>query len=97
MEIKPFGNQILIKPVEKKQIILSQSKNFCDYGVVTAIGDKVEKIKVGDTIGYTVWGLNHLEIDGIKHYFVPEDERFILGTFTLPSGVATPPTSNRTV
>jgi len=88
MEIKPFGNQILVKPMEKKQLLVSQQKNFCDYGTVIAVGDQVEKIKVDDIIGYTVWGMNSLEIDGIKHYFVPEDPRFILGTITLPGKLA---------
>lgn len=88
-QIKPFGNQILIQPMQKKSVIVSQSKNFCDYGTVIAVGDDVKVIKVDDIIGYTVWGLNHLEIDGIKHYFVPEDPRFILGTIPVSGGLAT--------
>jgi len=88
MEIEPFGNQILIQPMQKKSVIVSEKKLFCDYGEVIAVGDEVKKIKVGDIIGYTVWGLNHLEIDGIKHYFVPEDQRFILGKLPLSKRVA---------
>ncbi len=88
MEIEPFGIQILVRPIEKKQILVSDRKPLCEYGVVIAVGDEVQKIKVGDTIGYTVWGLNHLEIDGTKHYFVPEDSRFILGRIKMPGVLA---------
>ena len=82
--IKPFGNQILVKPVEKKQILVSDKASLCEYGEVIAIGEDVKKIKVGDMIGYTVWGINRLEINDNKHYFIPEDSRFILGTIGMP-------------
>ena len=82
-EIKPFGNQILVKPVEKKQILVAEKNPLCEYGEVLAIGDAVKTIKVGDIIGYTVWGINHLEIDDTRHYFIPETAEFILGTITM--------------
>ena len=81
--ITPFGNQILVKPVEKKQILVSEQRSLCEYGTAVAVGDEVKKIKVGDTIGYVIWGINSLDIDGTKHYFIPEDPRFILGTIAL--------------
>lgn len=80
---KPFGNQILVKPVAKPAVAVGDTGSFCEYGEVIDIGDKVEKIRVGDVIGHTVWGVNSLEIDGIKHYFIPEDERFILTKLRL--------------
>lgn len=81
--IKPFGNQILVKPTVKKQVLISDSNTLCEYGEVFAIGDKVEQIKVGQIIGYLVWGINSLEIDNEKHYFVPETDEFILGTIEV--------------
>lgn len=83
MKINPFGFNILIKPIEKKQILVSDQPSLCEYGEVIAVGNKVTEIKVGDTIGYTVFGINSLEIDGTKHYFVPETSEFILGTIEL--------------
>lgn len=80
-KIKPFGNQILVKPREKKQVL--GQKPLCEYGDVLDIGDLVQHIKVGDVIGYTIWGVNSLEINGNKHYFIPEDSRFVLGTIEL--------------
>jgi len=79
MKIQPYKTQILIKPSEKKQVLVSDNKSFCEYGEVVAVGSQVADIKIGDKIGYVIWGLNHLEIDGERHYFVPDDPRFILG------------------
>lgn len=70
---------MLVKPVEKKQILISDSKSLCEYGEVIEVGSEVKEIKVGDTIGYLVWGINSLEIDDQKHYFVPETDEFVLG------------------
>lgn len=78
--IKPFGNQILVEPVEQKQVLVSRQKSLCEYGKVLAVGSDVKHVKVGDTIGFTVWGLNSLEVEGKKHYFVQEDSQFLLGT-----------------
>lgn len=83
MNIKPFGNNLLIKPIEKKQVLVGDRKTLCEYGTVIAVGDKVEHIKVGMTIGYTVFGVNHLEIDNERYYFIPEDDRFILGQLDM--------------
>lgn len=83
MKIKPFGNNILVKPTEKKQILVSDSGTLCEYGEVLAIGEGVSSIKVGDIIGFTTWGVNKLEIDGTTHYFVQEDYRFLLGTIGM--------------
>lgn len=84
-KITPLFNHILIKPVEKKSVLASQSINFCDYGEVIKFGPEcpTNLIEVGDVIAYTVWGLNHIEIDGTKHFLVPYDSRFILGLVTL--------------
>jgi len=80
MKISPFGYNLLIKPVEKKQVLVSEQKSFCEYGVVVAKAPSNDsRIKVGDVIAYTVWGINSVEIENEKFYFVPEDERFILG------------------
>ncbi len=79
MTIQPFGNQILVEPIEVKNVLVSQQKSLCEYGKVTAIGQDVKHVAVGDTIGFTVWGLNHLEVEGKKYYFIQEDPQFLLG------------------
>ena len=83
MQIKPFGDQILIKPIVKKQILVGEAAPMCEYGTVIAIGSQVEHVKVGDTLGFTVWGINSLQIDNEKYYFIQEDPKFILGKIEL--------------
>ncbi len=79
--IKPFGSNILVEPETSKAIL---GDSLCQYGKVVAVDPEwVKSIKVGDTIGYLTWGLNHLEIDGKKYYFVPCNPEFILGIIEL--------------
>ena len=83
MIIEAFGDQILIEPISKKQILVGDTGTLCEYGKVVSVGPDVKSVKIGDTIGHTVWGVNHLEIDGKKYYFVREDTRFILGKIRM--------------
>jgi len=74
-----YGNNIEVLPVSKNKIIGDTSKYYL-FGEVLSVGDLVTKIKVGDTIAWTLWGMNEiLEADGSKHYFVSDDPQFILG------------------
>lgn len=87
-KMKPFGNNILIEPVERKQILVSEQKSMCEYGKVIAVGSDVQYIQVGDLIGFTIWGINKLKINEKEYYFLPEDSRFLLGTITMPGDMA---------
>ena len=80
MIIKPFKTQILVEPIEKKQVLVSDSKSLCEYGKVVAIGSEVKEIKVGDVVGFLIWGINALEMEEKKYYFISETSDFILGT-----------------
>ncbi len=79
MITKPFGKNIQIEPIENKQVLVSDQGSLCEYGKVIAVGSDVKEIKVGDTIGYLVWGINSLKVGEKKYYFVPETDDFILG------------------
>lgn len=78
--IKPFGRNILVEPIQEKQTLVSETPSLAQYGIVIEIGKDVINIKKGDKIGFLLWGVNHLEIEGKKYYFVPEQDEFILGT-----------------
>lgn len=96
MKIIPFGNNVLVKPIVKTQILVADKASLCEYGQVLAVGEDVgnhwfwlfrvfgikkkNRIKVGDTIGFLVWGIQELDVEGTKHFFVPETSDFILGT-----------------
>lgn len=83
MKIIPFGFNILVKPIEKTEILFGEKGTLCEYGEVMAIGDEVQKIKVGDTIGYSTFGVKSLDIHGTRYYFVPEASEFLYGTVEL--------------
>lgn len=80
MTIKPFGNRILVKPVERQQVLVSDDGTLSEYGEVVAIGADVKHIKVGDKIGFSVFGIEKLVIDDAKHYFIEESPEFLLCT-----------------
>ena len=76
--VTPFGRNILIQPLKEKTVLQSAEGSLCDYGLVVSVGEDVKRVAVGDTIGYTVFGINSLEINGTKHYLVPETDEFVL-------------------
>lgn len=78
MKISPFGNRILIKPVVQKQILVQDDGTLNEYGEVIAIGPNVKTIKVGQKVGFSVFGVEKLMIDEEKHYFLQEDAEFLL-------------------
>ena len=78
MKILPFGKRILVKPVEKKQVLVSDDGTLNEYGEVIAVGKDVNEIKIGDKIGFSVFGVEKLIIDEEKFYFVKEDDEFLL-------------------
>ena len=59
------------------------AKNVIDFqdketGKIIAVGPDVKVLKVGDTIGFLLWGINSTEIEGKKVYSIAEDGKFIL-------------------
>lgn len=78
---KPFGKNIRFKPRSKDKIIGDTSKYWL-FGDVTAIGDKVQNIKVGDVIEVTQWALNKTIMeDKEERFYVKEDDEFILNVW----------------
>lgn len=83
MTIKPFGRRILIKPVERAQVLIADDGTLNEYGIVVAVGDGVvgtNSPKVGDKLGFSVFGVEKLVIDDQKYYFIKEDDDFLLCT-----------------
>jgi co-chaperonin GroES (HSP10) len=78
MNIVPFGDQILVRPVARKQVLVADTGTLSEYGEVVAVGEDVKKIKVGDKIGFSVFGIENLDIEGEKHFFIRESPEFLL-------------------
>ncbi len=78
LKIVPFGDQILIKPVERKQVLVSDDGALSEYGDVVAVGADCKYIKVGDRLGFSVFGIEKLVIDEQNHYFLRESPEFLL-------------------
>lgn len=77
---KPFGDQILVKPVQKQQVLVSDDGTLNEHGEVMSVGDDVKIIKVGDLVGFSVFGVEKLVIDEQKYYFIRETPEFLLAT-----------------
>lgn len=82
MNIIPFGNRILIKPVEKRDGPLGDAAELSEYGDVVAVGSEVKTIKTGDRVGFSVFGVEKLIVDDEKLYFIQESPEFLLGVIT---------------
>lgn len=80
--VTPFGRNILVQPTEVKTIVAVKNTSKTDYGKVIAIGDEVQKVKVGDIVGFVNHGLLALEVEKTKLFFVPETDDFLLCKFT---------------
>lgn len=77
-EWQAFGNNIRVIPKSKNKIIGDTAKYFL-YGEVVSVGKEVKKIKIGDTIAYTLFGINEVALEsGEKHYIIQESSDFIL-------------------
>lgn len=78
---KPYSTNILIAPASKNKIIGDTAKYYL-FGEVIDVGENVSKsIEVGDTLMYTMWGLNKGEKDGQEFFFIQDNPDFILGVF----------------
>lgn len=76
----PYYDKIQVKPFTQDSIILSQEETLIEAGEVVAIGSQVGFVKVGDIIYFDAWGCSKTpEIDGERHYVVPEKSQLILG------------------
>lgn len=80
MKLKPLGNQILVSPQKDDGILAQEQQFFLNYGTVEAIGPDVKTVQVGDMIAFTIWGLNHIDLDGVRYHLLPDNPDFLLGT-----------------
>lgn len=80
MNVNPFGRWILVKPLEKQRVLVSDEGSLSEYGEVIAVGPVVKEIKIGDRVGFSLFGVEKLIIEEQKFYFIMEDDEFLLAT-----------------
>ena len=82
MKIKPLGNRVLVKPdaVETKTaggiIIPDTAQEKTQRGVVVAVGDDKEKIKVsvGQKVIHDKYAGTQIQIDGVDHLILKSND-----------------------
>lgn len=73
-----YKTNIQVKPIDKGKIIGNTAKYYL-YGEVVGVGSEVKDIKVGDMVGYTIFGVEEiLEADGTKTFYLQDNPDFIL-------------------
>lgn len=83
MEIIPLGDYLLIKPIEKDQILVSDDQVLCTYGTIIAVGEKADANLKGKVVGYETWGIKTIEINDKKHYLISQSSDFLLAEIKL--------------
>lgn len=78
--MKPFGKRIHIKPEEENTFIKSSDNTKIVRGVAVAVGPECTSVKAGDKVIFTAWGVDEVNINGEKLYFLIESDEFILAT-----------------
>lgn len=79
--MKPFGKRIQVKPEQASGVIQTAERNLIEKATVLGVGEDVKRVKVGDTLLFTSFGVDSVDIAGERHYFLLEDDAFILATY----------------
>ncbi|UTC75492.1 co-chaperone GroES [Treponema sp. OMZ 792] len=82
MKVKPLGDRVLVKPdaVETKTaggiIIPDTAQEKTQRGVVAAVGDDKEKIKVsvGQKVIHDKYAGTQIQIDGVDHLILKSND-----------------------
>jgi len=68
-----------IKPVTKKQVLVSDKATHEMYGEVIAIGNDVKEVKVGNIVAFTKFGFDEVQIMGETVFTLREVDTDLLG------------------
>lgn len=74
-----------MKPEQKESVIKTPDSNLVERATVIAVGPLVKAIDPGDVLLFTSFGVDSVDIDGERHYFLLEDDAFILAK-EMPKG-----------
>lgn len=79
MKLNPLGIRLLVKPFQQETttatgIFIPQKEDMPERGEVVAIGDLVEKIKVGDKVLFKKYSVDEVKIDAEKMLIIAESD-----------------------
>ena len=82
--LKALGKRVIVKPEAndddktKGGVIISHNKQrYSDIGEITHVGEVVDNFVIGDKVIMPAFGLNIIDLDGVRHYSIFSDD--ILG------------------
>lgn len=79
--LKPYGKRIHVRPEKAATLIQSTDTSLVERAEVIAVGPLVETIKPGDRLLFTSFGVDSIDIDGERNYFLLDDDAFILARY----------------
>ena len=77
---KPLNNYVLLEPIEKQNpfgLTVVSSERPQEMKVL-AVSEKVDGVKVGDTVLVEKWAGKEIEVNGVKCYFVDEKDLLVV-------------------
>lgn len=73
--VEPYTDYLYIKPVEKKQTLVTQRRSLFEVGEVVVVGPEAKNTKVGDYVAYEHWDMPDIEgMDGNLYCFIREKD-----------------------
>ncbi len=71
-----------MRPEKERTVIQTSDANLVERATVIAVGPLVNPtIRVGQIILFTSFGVDSIDIDGERQYFLLDDDSFILATY----------------
>lgn len=80
MNLQMFGSRLLVRPLDGDEAVESaflqpdQMKQRCQKGEVVAIGPTVEKLKVGDTVLFSMYAPKETVVGGERYVILLEND-----------------------
>lgn len=81
--LEPIGERLLVEIVPPEQVLASgiilpeQALEKPQRGLVTAVGDEVKRIAVGDEVLYSKFGGTELKVEGQELVLLRESDVFV--------------------
>lgn len=70
-----------MKPEKQDTVIQTADTNLVERAEVIGIGEDVTTVSIGDRLLFTSFGVDSVDVNGERHYFLLEDDAFILAKY----------------